>query len=67
MIDLGKVFDVLIESVMELIRYISSLWDWLNTDIKLVILGMELFNITPIKIIGGVGLTALIVLWFVRG
>lgn len=63
--------EILFESVMSLLKYAQSLWNWLSNPVELNInlgfIKLELFSITPIYLISGVGLTALIIWWIIRG
>lgn len=53
--------------VFQLVEYITILWDWLSTPLKITIFGYDLISFVPIYVIGGVGLTAVIILWIIRG
>lgn len=76
--DLGKIFKQLFYAMLDLVRGVGALWDWLTdshtifTGLKFTIFEWEIvlvpsFEFTPIMVIGAVGIIAIIVLWIIKG
>lgn len=65
--DYGKVFSDLIDMVKSLAAWTQAFWVWFNSNVGLSIFGYDILTFKPIQVLGGVGLTTLIVWWIVRG
>lgn len=69
--DIGNVFNNLYNIVIQMTLYVSQFWIWLNENIVLnlnipIIGEIWGLNITPLSIIGGVGILTIVTLWLIK-